>query len=76
MSSATRAAGSYSVVWDGKDASGEKMPQGEYLFFIECAREKGPYEVISQPLTIAATQASASPADKGEISKVLMTYTP
>ena len=76
MSGATRTAGSYSVVWDGKDASGQKMPQGEYLFFIECAREKGPYEVISQPLTIAAVPASASPSGKGEISKVLMTYTP
>jgi hypothetical protein len=76
MSGATRTAGSYSVVWDGKDASGQKMPQGEYLFFIECAREKGPYEVISQPLTIAAVPVSASPSDKGEISKVLMTYTP
>jgi hypothetical protein len=76
MSGATRTAGSYSVVWDGKDASGQKMPQGEYLFFIECAREKGPYDVISQPLTIAAVPASASPSDKGEISKVLMTYTP
>jgi hypothetical protein len=76
MSGATRTAGSYSVVWDGKDASGQKMPQGEYLFFIECAREKGPYDVISQPLTIAEVPASASPSDKGEISKVLMTYTP
>ena len=76
MSGATRNAGSYSVVWDGKDSSGQKMPQGEYLFFIECAREKGPYGVISQPLTIAAVPASASPSDKGEISKVLMTYTP
>lgn len=76
MSSATRNAGSYSVAWDGKDASGQKMPQGDYLFFIECAREKGPYEVISQPLTIAAVPSSASPADKGEISKVLMTYIP
>ena len=76
MSGATRTAGSYSVVWDGKDASGQKMPQGEYLFFIECAREKGPYEVISQPLAIAAVPASASPSGKGEISKVSMTYTP
>jgi hypothetical protein len=76
MSGATRNAGSYSVVWDGKDASGQKMPQGEYLFFLECARENGPYDVISQPLTIAAVPASASPTDKGEISKVSMTYTP
>lgn len=76
MSSATRNAGAYSVAWDGNDASGQKMPQGEYLFFIECARENGPYGVIAQPLTIAAAPVSASPSDKGEISKVLMTYTP
>ena len=76
MSGATRNAGSYSVAWDGKDASGQKVAQGEYLFFIECARENGPYEVISQPLTIAAVPSSASPSDKGEISKVSMTYTP
>jgi len=76
MSSATRTAGSYSVVWDGNDAAGNKMPQGEYVMFIECARERGPYEVISQPMTIAAASTSATPADKGEISKVSMTYTP
>ena len=76
MSSATRNAGSYSVVWDGNDASGKKAAQGEYIFFIECAREKGPYEVISQPLIIAAAPSVASPADKGEISKVSMTYPP
>ena len=76
MSSATRTAGSYSVVWDGKDASGQKAPQGDYVFFIECAREKGPYSVISQPLTIGAAPTSATPANKGEISKVSMTYTP
>ena len=76
MSSATRTAGSYSVVWDGKDASGQKAPQGDYVFYIECAREKGPYSVISQPLTIGAAPTSATPADKGEISKVSMTYTP
>ena len=76
MSSATRTSGSYSVVWDGKDASGQKAPQGDYVFYIECAREKGPYSVISQPLTIGAAPTSATPADKGEISKVSMTYTP
>ena len=76
MSSATRNAGAYSVVWDGNDASGKKAPQGDYIFFIECAREKGPYEVISQPLTIGASPSSATPADKGELSKVSMTYTP
>jgi hypothetical protein len=76
MSSATRTAGSYSVVWDGNDAAGNKMPQGEYVLFIECARERGPYEVISQPMTLATAPVTVAPADKGEISKVTMTYTP
>jgi len=76
MSSATRTAGSYSVVWDGNDAAGNKMPQGDYVVFIECARERGPYEVISQPMTIATSPTRETPADKGEISKVTMTYTP
>ncbi len=76
MSSATRTPGAYSVVWDGNDASGQKAPQGEYIFFIECARERGPYEVISQPMTIATAPTTATPANKGEIAKVSMTYTP
>lgn len=76
MSSATRTAGSYSVAWDGTNSSGQKVAQGEYLMFIECAREKGPYEVISQPMTIGATPTSASPSGKGEISAVTMSYTP
>jgi hypothetical protein len=76
MSSATRTAGSYSVVWDGNNAAGNKMPQGDYVMFIECARERGPYEVISQPMAIGTTPVTATPSDKGEISKVTMTYTP
>lgn len=76
MSGATRTAGAYSVSWDGNDASGQRASQGDYIIFIECAREKGPYEVISQPMTIGTTPTSATPADKGEISKVSMTYKP
>lgn len=76
MSSATRTAGSYSVSWDGTDSAGQKMPQGDYVIFIECAREKGPYEVISQPMSIGTAPATATPADKGELTKVSMTYKP
>lgn len=76
MSSATRTPGAYSVVWDGNDSAGQKAPQGEYIFFIECARERGPYEVISQPMMIATAPTTATPVDKGEIAKVSMTYTP
>ena len=76
MSSATRTAGSYSVVWDGNDAAGQKAAQGDYVIFLECAREKGPYSVISQPMTLGTAPVAADPAGKGDIAKVSMTYSP
>ncbi len=76
MSSATRNAGSYSVVWDGNDASGARAPQGDYVICIECAREKGPYQEITVPISIASGPSSANGADKGELSKVSVTYAP
>ncbi len=76
MSSATRTAGAHSVVWDGNDATGARAAQGEYLVFIECAREKGPYSVISVPITCGTAAATASGTDKGEISKVAVAYRP
>ena len=76
MSSATRTAGTYSVVWDGKDAAGNKVPQGEYVVYIECAREKGPYSVVNVPIACGTAAATANGADKGEISKVSVAYAP
>lgn len=76
MSSATRTAGAYSVVWDGNDSSGKRAPEGNYVVYIECAREKGPYSVISVPITCGAAPASATAGDKGEVSKVAVAYKP
>ena len=76
MSSATRTAGSYSVVWDGNDAAGQRAAQGDYVIFLECAREKGPYSVISQPMTLGSAPVAANPAGKGDIATVSMTYSP
>lgn len=76
MSSATRTAGSYSVVWDGKNAAGNKVAQGDYVVYIECAREKGPYSVISVPISCGTAATTATAPDKGEISKVSVAYKP
>lgn len=76
MSSATRTAGSYSVVWDGKDAAGNKVAAGEYVVYIECAREKGPYSVTSVPIACASAPSTATAPDKGEISRVAVAYKP
>ena len=76
MSSATRTPGSYSVVWDGNDASGARAPEGDYVVCIECAREKGPYEVVTVPIALATSPAQATSADKGELSKISVAYAP
>jgi hypothetical protein len=51
-SSATREAGRYSVVWDGKNDRGALVDQGEYTLFIEAARQHGTYQLITQKLKI------------------------
>lgn len=43
---ATRRAGAYSVVWDGKDDLGQPLPTGKYTLHLEAAREKGTHQEI------------------------------
>lgn len=51
ITSATRSAGQYSLVWDGKNDAGEVVPQGNYTVFIEAAREHGTYQLIKQKIS-------------------------
>ena len=76
MSSATRTAGSYSVVWDGRSADGAKVAAGEYVVYIECAREDGPYSVTSVPIACGSAPSTGTAPDKGEISRVAVAYRP
>lgn len=48
VSSATRSPGQYTLVWDGKDNSGQLVKQGKYTVLIEAAREHGTYQLIRQ----------------------------
>lgn len=67
MSGATRVAGAYTVAWDGTDLSGAPVEQGEYTLYIEAAREHGPYEITSTPITIGTDPVTVAFADDGEI---------
>lgn len=51
ISSATRAAGAYTLKWDGKDDKGEYVKQDNYTIYIEVAREHGTYQLIKQDIT-------------------------
>ena len=67
ISGATRVAGSYSVVWDAKNDSGALVPQGDYFVCIEAARERGPYELIRDSLSLGTKALQKKLADSGEL---------
>lgn len=50
ISSATRSAGQYKLVWDGLDDNGKAVPSGTYTVYIEAAREHGTYQLIKQEI--------------------------
>ena len=50
VTGATRGAGEYTLVWDGKNDAGEYVPLGKYTVFIEAAREHGTYQLIKQEM--------------------------
>ena len=52
ISSATREAGKYSFVWDGKNDQGKLVDQGEYTICVEAARQHGTYQLITQKLKV------------------------
>lgn len=74
-SGATRAAGSYSLVWDGTGLDGEPVPAGEYVLFIEAAREHGPYSITSTPITVDGSSFQVSLGDDGELTGATATMT-
>ena len=68
ISSATRIPGTYNVVWDGRSEKKALVPLGEYYVCIEAAGERGPYELIREPITVGTTAFTKKFADSGELS--------
>jgi hypothetical protein len=50
ITGATRPAGNYALVWDGKNDAGQYVNQGKYTVFVEAAREHGTYQLIKQEM--------------------------
>lgn len=72
---ATRPAGAYTVSWDGVDAAGERAMQGEYVVFVESAREHGSHSLTSAPITLGTGATEATLDDDGELSAASASYT-
>lgn len=74
ISGATRVAGSYSVVWDAKNDSGALVPQGDYFVCIEAARERGPYELIRDSLSLGTKALQKKLTDSGELTGASVSF--
>lgn len=72
-SGSTRAAGAYSVAWNGLGDDGAPVPAGQYTVFVEAARENGPYEVTSSPITIGPKGFTVAIPSDGELSALSAT---
>lgn len=70
VSGATRVAGEYIVSWDGTDSEGNKIPQGDYVLYIEAAREHGPYSLTSADLSIGDQAFVVAISDNEELSNI------
>ena len=74
VSSPTRAAGAYTVLWNGRDDAGQPVDQGEYHVCVEAAREHGTYQLIRQPFTFASRAFRAELGGNAEISRVAVDF--
>lgn len=75
ITGATRPAGTYAVLWDGLDAADARAPQGDYVVFIESAREHGPNSLTSAALSLGSAAVDVSLPDDGELSAATASYT-
>ena len=75
MTGATRPAGTYAVTWDGTDTEGNRVPSGDYVVYVEAAREHGPHSLSSGNIELGSAKTSVSFADSEELSAVAANYT-
>ncbi|MES2651180.1 MAG: DUF2271 domain-containing protein [Bacteroidota bacterium] len=74
VTGATRSPGKYTIKWDGKDDSGNFVPQGNYTIHIESSKEHGTDEIIRQPLELKKAAKKVTAAGNVEISNVTFEF--
>ncbi|MFM6915665.1 MAG: DUF2271 domain-containing protein [Aquirufa sp.] len=74
VTGATRGAGQYTLVWDGKNDAGEYVPLGKYTVFIEAAREHGTYQFIKQEMKFNGKNQSQELPGGEEMTAASLVY--
>lgn len=75
VSAATKPAGAYSAVWDGKDDDGNPVPKGKYTLLLEVAREHGTYQLMSTEVVIGDMDSNGELGKNAEIKSMQFQYT-
>ena len=74
VTSATRPAGQYRFLWDGKSDSGEKLEQGEYTIHIEVVREHGGRNYLRQKVMLGSENVSYQLKPTEETGEITLDY--
>lgn len=74
VTSATRPAGQYRFVWDGKNDDGESLEQGEYTVHIEVVREHGGRNYLRQKVMLGSENASYQLKPTEETGEISLNY--
>ena len=74
IASATRSAGNYSLIWDGKNDQGEYVALGNYTVYIEAAREHGTYQLMKQTMKFDGKAKSQALSGNEEVSGANLVY--
>jgi hypothetical protein len=74
VSGATRVAGVYTLLWNGRDDAGKPVEQGQYYVCVEAAREHGTYQLVREPFTFGTKAFKADLGGNVEVRKVAVDY--
>lgn len=73
MTSATRGPGSYQLSWDGRDNDGNKVAEGDYVLFVEAAREQGGRSLQRQRFSWNGSMATLQQPAATELGQLTVT---
>jgi hypothetical protein len=75
VSAATKLPGAQRFIWDGNDDAKSPVPAGEYVLYIEAAREKGPYQLVRETISLGKPGVK-KPADNGDLKAISVDVRP
>ncbi|MFO7622549.1 MAG: DUF2271 domain-containing protein, partial [Bacteroidales bacterium] len=74
ITGATRPAGKYTIIWNGKDDHGKLPDHGSYTIYIEVVRERGTYQLIRQQFELNDIPQRFDLPAGTEVSSATMEY--